>query len=126
MNFACTRCGSRDWPNPDSSCPLCNGGREEIRKAIDDHLEAQSESVARFMRDGCNKHSAEQWWHQIDLQTDKIQPPQMMADRLAWLHTEACRDAWQDMEEPPSHYAWADVCALAGFDLVKNYQTKTK
>jgi NMD protein affecting ribosome stability and mRNA decay len=23
MNWPCTRCGSRDWPRADTSCPLC-------------------------------------------------------------------------------------------------------
>lgn len=122
MKFACTRCGSRHWSDPDSSCPLCNDGREEPAEALGDHLEAQEQAIRRLVADGCKEYSASHWWAQIDEQTDKDQPPEMMAERLAWLHTEACRDAWQDMEEPPSHYAWADVCALAGFDMAKHYK----
>ena len=95
---------------------------EEPAEALSDPLEAQEQAVERFMADGCKGYSASHWWEQIDEQTDKEQPPEMMADRLAWLHTEACRDAWQDMEEPPSYYAWADACALAGFDLARNYR----
>ena len=122
MKFACTRCGSRHWPDPDSSCPLCNDGREEPAEAISDPLEAQEQAIKRFMADGCKEYSASHWWKQIDKQTDEQQTPETMAERLAWLHTEACRDAWQDMEEPPSHYAWADACALAGFDMAKHYR----
>jgi hypothetical protein len=31
MNLSCTLCGSTQWPNPDSSCPLCrdDAQREE-------------------------------------------------------------------------------------------------
>ena len=47
MNFACTRCGSRQWPNPDSSCPLCNDGREEPGESIGDALEAQEQAIER-------------------------------------------------------------------------------
>jgi hypothetical protein len=122
MNFACTRCGSRHWPDPDSSCPLCNDGREEPCEDPEDPLWAREQAIERFTREGCWFTSAQRWWKQIDKQTDEDQTPETMAERLAWLHTEACRDAWQDMEEPPSHYAWADVCALAGFDLAKHYK----
>ena len=27
--WACTACGSRDWPNPHSTCPLCREDEEE-------------------------------------------------------------------------------------------------
>jgi hypothetical protein len=122
MNFACSRCGSRHWPDPDSSCPLCNDGREEPCESLGDPLWAREQAIERFTRDGCKEYSASHWWKQIDEQTDEPQTPETMAERLAWLHTEAFRDAWQDMEEPPSHYAWADVCALAGFDMAKHYR----
>jgi len=122
MSFACSRCGSRNWPDPESSCPLCNDEREVPTEAIEDPMEAQEQAIERFTRDGCKEYSASHWWKQIDEQTDKEQTPETMAERLAWLHTEACRDAWQDLEEPPSHYAWADVCALAGFDMAKHYR----
>jgi hypothetical protein len=122
MNWPCTRCGSRQWPDPDSSCPLCNDGGEEPCKDPEDPLEAREQAIERFTREGCKEYSASHWWAQIDEQTDKDQPPEMMADRLAWLHTEACRDAWEDMEQSPSSFAWADVCALAGFDMAKHYR----
>jgi hypothetical protein len=122
MNFACTRCGSRHWPDPDSSCPLCRDDREEPAEALSDTLEAQEQAIKRFVADGCKLLSALRWWRSIDKQTDEDQTPETMAERLAWLHTEACRDAWQDMEEPPSHYAWADACAIAGFDMAKHYR----
>ena len=122
MKFACTRCGSRNWPDPDSSCPLCNDGREEPAEALGDLLEAQEQAIERFTSEGCRYESAALWWDQIDKQTDEKQTPETMAERLAWLHAEACRDAWQDMEQSPSSFAWADVCAIAGFDLCKHYR----
>ena len=122
MKFACTRCGSRHWPDPDSSCPLCRDDREEPAEAIGDPLEAQGQAVKRFARDGCGLLSSLRWWRSIDEQTDKEQTPETMAERLAWLHTEACRDAWEDMEQSPSSFAWNDVCAIAGFDLCKHYR----
>lgn len=122
MKFACTRCGSRQWPDPDSSCPLCNDGREEPAEDLGDPLEAQGQAVKRFARDGCGLLSSLRWWRSIDEQTDKTQTPETMAERLAWLHTEACRDAWEDMEKSPSSFAWNDVCAIAGFDLCKHYR----
>jgi hypothetical protein len=27
--FSCTMCGSWDWPDPDSRCPLCRGHEDE-------------------------------------------------------------------------------------------------
>ena len=125
MKFACTRCGSRDWPNPDSSCPLCNDGREEPGEPLGDPLEAKEQAIERFARDGCKRESSALWWKWIDEQTDENLSPGLMADMLAWLHTEACRDAWQDFEVSPSSQAWADVCAIAGFDLCRHYG-KTK
>jgi hypothetical protein len=122
MKFACSRCGSRHWPDPESSCPLCNDEREEPAEALDNPLEAQEQAIERFTRDGCRLLSALRWWRSIDKQTDEPQTPETMAERLAWLHTEACRDAWDDMEQSPSHFAWNDVCALAGFDLCKHYR----
>ena len=122
MNWPCTRCGSRQWPDPDSSCPLCNDGREEPAEDLGDPLEAQGQAVKRFARDGCGLLSALRWWRSIDRQTDEDQTPETMAERLAWLHSEACRDAWEDMEKSPSSFAWNDVCAIAGFDLCKHYR----
>jgi hypothetical protein len=122
MKFACSRCGSRQWPDPDSSCPLCNDTPESAREPLSDYERADRDAVERFTRDGCRLLSALRWWRSIDKQTDEQQTPETMAERLAWLHTEACRDAWEDMEQSPSHFAWADVCALAGFDLCKHYR----
>lgn len=122
MSFACTRCGSRHWPDPDSSCPLCNDGREEPGESLGDPLEAQEKAIDRFTREGCRYESAALWWDQIDKQTDEKLNPETMAERLAWLHTEACREAWQDLEKSPSSSAWADACAIAGFDLCKYYR----
>jgi hypothetical protein len=101
---------------------LCRDDREEPAEALGDPLEAQGQAIERLMADGCKEYSASHWWKQIDEQTDKDQPPEMMADRLAWLHGEACRDAWEDMEQSPSSFAWNDVCAIAGFDLCKHYR----
>jgi hypothetical protein len=122
MKFACSRCGSRHWPDPDSSCPLCNDEREESSEDLADPLEAQGQAVERFTREGCGLLSSLRWWRSIDKQTDERLHPETMAERLAWLHSEACRDAWEDMEQSPSSFAWNDVCALAGFDLCKHYR----
>jgi len=122
MNWPCTRCGSRHWPDPESSCPLCNDGREEPAEALEAPSWAREQAIERFMEDGCEEYSASHWWKQIDKQTDEEQTPETMAERLAWLHAEACRDAWQDLEKSPSHYAWGDACALAGFDMAKHYR----
>ena len=122
MNFACTRCGSRHWPDPDSSCPLCCDDREEPAETLGDPLEAQEMAIERFTREGCRHESAVRWWAEIDEQTDEELHPETMAERLAWLHTEAVRDAWHDLEQSPSSIAWADVCAIAGFDLCKHYR----
>lgn len=124
MKFACTRCGSRQWPDPDSSCPLCNDGREEPTEALGDPLEAQEQAIKRFMADGCKEYSASYWWAQIDEQTDKELTPDIMAESLALCHDDACVTAWQDLETAPSSSAWADVCALAGFDICKNHNQK--
>jgi len=126
MKFACSRCGSRQWPDPESSCPLCNDGREEPGEDLGDHLEAREQAIERFTREGCREYTASHWWHLIDKQTDEDLHPETMAERLAWLHTEACRDAWQDLEKSPSHFAWSDVCAIAGFDLCKHYRKQNK
>ena len=122
MKFACSRCGSRHWPDPDSSCPLCNDEREESSEDLADPLEAQGQAVKRFARDGCGLLSSLRWWRSIDKQTDESLHTETMAERLAWLHSEACRDAWEDMEQSPSSFAWNDVCAIAGFDLARNYR----
>jgi len=122
MKFACTRCGSRQWPDPESSCPLCNDGREEPGEALGDPLEAREQALERFTREGCWFTSAQRWWAVIDKQTDEDLHPETMAEMLAWLHTEACREAWEDMEQSPSSFAWSDVCALAGFDMAKHYR----
>lgn len=29
MNFACTLCGSRNWPREDADCPLCRADEPE-------------------------------------------------------------------------------------------------
>lgn len=29
MKWPCSLCGSRNWPNPDSYCPLCIGDSEK-------------------------------------------------------------------------------------------------
>ena len=121
MSFACTRCGSRHWPDTESSCPLCNDGREEPGESLGDPLEAQERAIDRFTREGCRYESAASWWDQIDKQTDEKLNPETMAEKLALLHTEACREAWQDLEKSPSSFAWADACAIAGFDLCKYY-----
>jgi len=70
MNWPCTRCGSRNWPDPESSCPLCNDGREEPREALGDPLEAREQALERFTREGCWFTSAQRWWEQIDKQTE--------------------------------------------------------
>jgi len=85
-------------------------------------LWAREQAIERFTREGCWFTSAQRWWDWIDKQTDENLHPETMAERLAWLHTEACREAWQDLEKSPSHFAWADVCALAGFDMAKHYR----
>lgn len=125
MSFACARCGSRHWPDPDSSCPLCRHHREEPDKPIGDHLEAQESAIERFARDGCKRESAALWWERIDEQTDEDESPGAMAEMLAELHDEACDGAWRDLEKAPCAIAWADVCAIAGFDLCRHYG-KTK
>ena len=47
MKFACSRCGSRHWPDPESFCPLCNDGREEPSEALGDTVEAQEQAIER-------------------------------------------------------------------------------
>ena len=126
MNWPCTRCGSRQWPDPESFCPLCNDGREEPAEAVGDTVEAREQAIKRFVADGCREYLASHWWQRIDKQTDEEQAPETMAERLAWLHTDACREAWQDLEKSPSSFAWNDACALAGFDLCKHYKQTNK
>jgi hypothetical protein len=62
----------------------------------------------------------------IDQQTNADLEPEAMAERLDSMHEKICREAWQDGERSPSSLAWADACALAGFDLCKNYKKKEK
>ena len=41
-NWPCTRCGSRNWPSPDTSCPLCY--EEAVIESLDDlEIEEQEE-----------------------------------------------------------------------------------
>jgi hypothetical protein len=84
-------------------------------------LEAQESAIELFTREGCRRESAALWWKWIDEQTDENLSPGLMADMLAWLHTEACRD----LEVAPSSHSWTDACAIAGFDLCRHYG-KTK
>lgn len=43
MNWACSLCGSRNWPNPDSHCPLCAGDSKEDFDDDDDELDESDE-----------------------------------------------------------------------------------
>ena len=124
MNWPCTRCGSRHWPDPASSCPLCNDGSDEPGEREECGNTAQERAIRRFTREGCNKSSAILWWGKIDKLTDEEIAPDCMAESLAFLHDEACIVAWQEMEIAPSSSTWADVCAIAGFDICKNYNQK--
>ena len=85
---------------------------------------AQEMAIRRFTSEGCAKSSAALWWERIDKLTDEDLTPDVMAESLALLHDDACVTAWQDLEIAPSSSAWADVCALAGFDICKNYNQK--
>jgi len=126
MNWPCTLCGSRHWPDPASSCHACNHSRDRPAEEPEACLEAQESAIERFTRDGCREYTASYWWDLIDKQTNEDLYPETMAERLAWLHNEACHQAWQDLEIAPTSYAWADACALAGFDLCKNYSKERK
>lgn len=42
-NFPCTLCGSRDWPRPDTDCPLCLGEEEESER--DEYQEWVDEQI---------------------------------------------------------------------------------
>ena len=124
MNWPCTMCGSRHWPNPASSCPLCNDGSDEPGEREECGNTAQEMAIGRFTREGCKKSSAVSWWGKIDKLTDEEIAPDVMSESLAHLHDQACIIAWQEMETAPSSSAWADVCAIAGFDICKNYNQK--
>ena len=124
MNWHCTMCGSRHWPNPASSCPLCNDVSDEPGEREECGNTAQERAISRFTREGCHQDSASLWWTKIDKQTDEGLTPDIIAESLAFLHDYACVTAWQDLETPPSSSAWADVCAIAGFDICKNYNQK--
>ena len=122
MNWTCTLCGGRDWPSRESECPLC----QDPTEALEDHAKAQEAAIERFTQEGCGEGSASHWWDLIDQQTNEDLDPDAMAERLDSMHEEICKEAWQDGERSPSSLAWADACALAGFDLCKNYKKKEK
>jgi hypothetical protein len=122
MNWTCSLCGGREWPKEGDSCPLCRLEREEP----EGHAKARESAIGRFTQEGCREYSASHWWDLIDQQTNEDSGPDAMAERLDAMHEEICREAWQDGERPPSSLAWADACALAGFDLCKNYRKKEK
>lgn len=44
MNWACSLCGSRNWPNPDSHCPLCIGESDDDESYDDNDDEELDES----------------------------------------------------------------------------------
>ena len=124
MKFTCSRCGSRNWPDPDSSCPLCNDGCDEPSEREEGAIMAQEMAIRRFTSEGCHQDSASLWWAKIDKLTDEDLTPDIMSDRLSWLHDDACRRSCDFLEPEPSPSAWADVCAIAGFDICKNYNQK--
>ena len=37
LNHACTLCGSREWPDPESACSLCYGEPDEDDRDHDSH-----------------------------------------------------------------------------------------
>jgi len=117
-------CGIRQWPEYVSSCPLCNDGSENPGERQEGMFTAKEMAVSRFTSDGCAKSSAALWWKRIDKTTNEELTPDIMAESLALLHDDACVTAWQEMETAPSSSAWADVCAIAGFDICKNYNQK--
>ena len=124
MSWTCTMCGIRQWPEYASSCPLCNDGSDEHSEREEFGNTAQETAIRRFTSEGCAKSSADLWWARIDKTTDEDLKPDAMAESLAVLHDDACITAWQEMEVAPSSSAWADVCAIAGFDICKNYNQK--
>jgi hypothetical protein len=95
-------------------------------RASDDYAKAQESAIERFTQEGCWKHSASHWWDLIVQQTNADLAPDDMAEKLDLMHEEICQEAWLDGERSPSSLAWADACALAGFDLCKNYKKKEK
>lgn len=124
MKFACTLCGGRHWPDPDSSCPLCNDGGKNSDGRGEGTVTAKEKAIRVFTREGCQQDSAALWWKLIDKLTDEELEPDLMSDRLSWLHEDACRRSCDFLEPEPSPSAWADVCAIAGFDICKNYNQK--
>tara|TARA_R110000868_G_scaffold80542_4_gene228829 strand:+ start:698 stop:1084 length:387 start_codon:yes stop_codon:yes gene_type:complete len=119
MNWPCTLCGSRHWPDPDSSCALCNDGSKNPDERGEGTVTAKEKAIRRFALEGCHQDSASLWWAKIDKLTDEDLMPDIMSDRLSWLHEDACRRACDFLEPEPSPSAWADVCAIAGFDICK-------
>ena len=124
MNWPCTLCGSRHWPDSASTCPLCNDESDEPSGREEGAIAARERAIRRFTSEGCHQYSASVWWTRIDKLTDEELKPDIMAENLALLHDDACVTAWQDLEVAPSSSAWADVCAIAGFDICKNYNQK--
>jgi len=126
MNWSCTLCGSCHWPDSDSSCPLCNDGGGNPEEREEGPNTAQERAVRGFTGDGCRKKFAISWWNRIDRLTDEEFPPDVMAEMLASMHDEACDEAWRDLEVAPTSSTWADACAIAGFDICKNYSKERK
>lgn len=51
MNWACTLCGSRDWPSKTTSCPLCRDYRhdpEDEPFGLEDELDEDEESESQL------------------------------------------------------------------------------
>jgi hypothetical protein len=93
---------------------------------MSDELELRAAAIARFLLDGCKPDCAEAWWESIDKATDEHGITNETIERLDQLHTDACRQAWDNLETAPTCEAWTDVCAITGVDICKNYNKKRK
>ena len=104
MKFACTRCGSRNWPDPDSSCPLCRDDREELNES--------TESAARDA--GQNSQSKQTNDMKKTLNTGEIARELHRDDSAAWSWNGALALAeyLQEYEEQAGEEMELDVCAI--------------
>ena len=48
MKHSCTLCGSRNWPDPESLCPLCDGPAEDGPDPDEDDPDHDSHDDERY------------------------------------------------------------------------------
>ena len=104
MKFACSRCGSRQWPDPDSSCPLCRGHRQELDESI--------ESAARDA--GQNSQSKQTNDMKKTLNTEEIARALHRDDNAnwSWNGARALAEYLEQLEEDTGEELELDVCAI--------------